>query len=91
MRLRSDFEHVKWRVSMKYLLSFQFCLNVGNLCIYRDVSNTFNVAVAAVCFCLTEIRCFATILSEGDYANKCNFKLICCSIDSNNLQNFRFC
>ena len=24
---------------MNYLLSFQFCLNFGNLCIYRDVSS----------------------------------------------------
>ena len=25
---------------MNYLLSFQFCLNFGNLCIYRDVSSS---------------------------------------------------
>ena len=42
---------------MNYLLSFQFCLNFGNLCIYRDVSSTSKVAVAAVCFCLVEMKC----------------------------------
>ena len=46
---------------MNYLLSFQFCLNFGNLCIYRDVSSTLKVAVAALSFCLTEIECFANI------------------------------
>ena len=50
---------------MNYLLSFQFCLNFGNLCIYRDVSSTVKVAVAAVCFCLIEIKCLANILSQG--------------------------
>ena len=47
---------------MNYLFSFQFCLNFGNLCIYRDVSSTLKVAVAAVCFCLIEIKCFANTL-----------------------------
>ena len=46
---------------MNYLLSFQFCLNFGNLCISRDVSSTVKVAVAAVCFCLIEMKCFANI------------------------------
>ena len=44
---------------MAFLFSFQFCLNFGNLCIYRDVSTTLKVAVAAMCFCLIEIKCFA--------------------------------
>ena len=43
---------------MNDLLSFQFCLNFGNLCIYREVSSTLKVAVAAVCFSLSEIKCF---------------------------------
>ena len=76
---------------MNYLLSFQFCLNFGNLCIYRDVSSTLKVAVAAVCFCLIEIKCFANILSQRDYASKCDFNSICCSIHSNDLQKFHFC
>ena len=37
---------------MNYLFPFQFCLNFGNLCIYRDVLSTLKIAVAAVCFCL---------------------------------------
>ena len=44
---------------MNYLFSFQFCLNFDNLCIYRNVSTTLKVAVAALCFCLIEIKCFA--------------------------------
>ena len=44
---------------MNYLFSFQFCLNFGNLCIYRDVSTTLKVAVAAMCFFDIEIKCFA--------------------------------
>ena len=51
---------------MKYLLSFQFCLNFGNLCIDRDVSSTIKVAVAAVWFCLVEIKCSANISLQGD-------------------------
>ena len=50
---------------MTYFLSFQFCLNFGNLCIYHDVSSTLQEAVAVVCFCLIEIKCFANILSQG--------------------------
>ena len=61
MRFRTDFKRAKWWVSMNCLLSFQFCLNFGNLCIYRGVSSTVKVAVAAVCFCLIEIKCFANI------------------------------
>ena len=41
---------------MNYLLSIQFCFNFGNSCIYRDVSSTLKVAVAAVRFCLFEIK-----------------------------------
>ena len=51
---------------MNYLLSFQLCLNFGNLCIYRDVSRTLKVAVAAVCFCLVEIKCLANTSLQGD-------------------------
>ena len=51
---------------MNYLLSFQFCLNFGNWCIYRDASSTLKVVVAAVCFCLVEIKCFANISLQGD-------------------------
>jgi len=35
---------------MNYLLSFQFCLNFGSLCIYRDVSGNLRAAVAAMRF-----------------------------------------
>ena len=51
---------------MNYLLSFQFCLNFGNLCIYRDVSITVKVEVAAVCFCLIEIV-FCKHFTTRDY------------------------
>ena len=76
---------------MNYLLFFQYCLNFGNLCIYREVSSTLKVVVAAVCFCLIEIKCFANILSQGHYFSKYYFNFICCSIHSNNLKNFHFC
>ena len=46
MKFRTAFKRVKWGVSMNYLLSFQFCLNFGNLYIYRDVPSTIKVAVA---------------------------------------------
>ena len=61
MKFCTDFKGVTWLVSMNYLLSFQFCLNFSNLCIYRDVSRTLKVAVAAVYFCLVEMKCFANI------------------------------
>ena len=51
---------------MNYLLSFQFCLNLGNLCIYRDVSSTLKMAAAVVCFCLVEIKCLANISLQED-------------------------
>ena len=50
---------------MNYLLSFQCCLNSGNLCIYRDVSSTIKVAVAAVWFCLVEISVLQTFHYKG--------------------------
>ena len=50
---------------MNYLLSFQFCLNFGNLCIYRDVSSAVKMTVAAMCFCLIEIKCLANIYHKG--------------------------
>ena len=51
---------------MTYLLSIQFCFNFGNSCIYRDVSSTLKVAVAAVHFCLVEINFFANSSLQGD-------------------------
>ena len=51
---------------MNYFLPFQFCLKFGNLCICFNVSSTLKVAVAAVCFCLVEIKCFANISLQGD-------------------------
>ena len=51
---------------MNYLSSFQFCLNFGNFCIYHDVPSTLQVAVAAVCFCLVEIKCLANISLQED-------------------------
>ena len=50
---------------MNYLLSFQFCLNSGNLCIYRDISSTIKVAVAAVWFWLVEISILQTFHYKG--------------------------
>ena len=46
---------------MNYLLSIQFCFSFGNSCIYRDVSSTLKVAVAAVRFCLFEIKWYILI------------------------------
>ena len=51
---------------MNYSLAFQFSLKFGNLCIYRDVSSTSKVSVAAVCFCLVEINYFANISLQRD-------------------------
>ena len=65
MTFRTDFKHVKWPVSMNYLLSFQFSLKFGNLCIYRDVASTSKVAVAAVCFGLVEISALLTFHCKG--------------------------
>ena len=66
MKFRTDFKRVKRRVSMNYLLSFHFCLNLGNFCILRDVSSTSKTAVAAVCLFLVEIKCFANISLQRD-------------------------
>ena len=55
MKFNTDFKLVKWRVSINDLLPFQFCLNFGNLCIYRGVSSTLTMAVAPECFSLVEI------------------------------------
>ena len=66
MKFCADFKHVKWCVSMNYLLSCQFCLNFGNLCIDHDVSSNMTVAVAALRFCLVDIKCSANISLQWD-------------------------
>ena len=65
MRFRTDFKFVKWRVSINDLLPFQFCLNFGNLCIYRGISSTLTMAVAPECFCFVEISVLQTFHYKG--------------------------
>ena len=80
MKFRTDFKHVKRRVSMKYLLSFQFCLTFGHLVILSPRFKHFKGAVTAVCFCLVATKCFAKVSLKEDQVSYCDFNFICCSI-----------
>ena len=50
---------------MNYLLPFQFRLNIWQFVHFsRDVSSTLEMAIAAVYFCLVDIKCKHSL--QGD-------------------------
>ena len=84
----TDFYRVKWRVIIKYLLSFQFRLTFGNWCIHRDVSSNCKGDSCCGRSLICSNKPFLRIVVQDDEVIENDSNYVCCGIYSEDVHAF---